>query len=202
MIDFWFTRNIQQLDSLSPRVIAKLRLSTLCLQSRAFRGAPHLGSRSFHNDNMWKISNTVFSYMFIDLYFAFELKTQLLLVFHIELCSCGSRNKLLFELITHSTGLSKNMYCANLFVCQSITSPQFTMSQSSSFQVQIGSQGLQRRTTIGGVQALGKLPGHYSMAASARGVGSYASHRPGVTRMDTPSTASAIRYIERDNECA
>ena len=67
------------------------------------------------------------------------------------------------------------------------------MSHSGSLQVEIGSHGLQRRTTIGGVRALGNSPGHYGMAASARGMGSYASHRPGVTHMDTPSTASAIR---------
>ena len=68
------------------------------------------------------------------------------------------------------------------------------MSHSSLFQIGIGSQELQRRTTTGGVQALGNSPGHYSMAASARGVESYASHRTGLTHMDTPSTASAIRY--------
>ena len=66
---------------------------------------------------------------------------------------------------------------------------------SYSRQVGIGSQGLQRRTTTaGGVQSLGNSPGHDSMAVSARGMGSYASHRPGVTHLATPSTASAIRY--------
>ena len=123
---------------------ANLRLSTLRLQSQAFRGAPHLGSRSFHNDNEWNISNTILNYMFIDFDCSFtnqKTKTPLLF-FHIELCSCGSRHKLLFELITRSKVLSKHMYSAHMFVCQSITSPQLTMSQSNSFQVQIGSQGL------------------------------------------------------------
>ena len=64
----------------------------------------------------------------------------------------------------------------------------------SQFQAQIGSQGLQRRITTSGVQALGNSPGHYSLAASARGTGGFASHRPGAAHVDTPMTASAIRY--------
>jgi hypothetical protein len=125
----------------------------------------------------------------VHLFLFFTVNQNLLLLFfHIELCSCGSRHKLLFELITHPTVLSKHIYCAHYFV--PIASPQFTMSQ---FQVQIGNQGLQRRTTTSGMQSLGNSPGHYSLAASARGTGGLASHRPGVTHVDTPMTASAIR---------
>ena len=61
------------------------------------------------------------------------------------------------------------------------------MSYSGAYsqQVGIGSHGLQRRTTAAsGTESLGNSPGHYSMAASARGVGSYPSHRPGVTHME------------------
>ena len=90
--------------------------------------------------------------------------------------------------------LSTNM-CRSFRVCQS-SNLQLTMSYSGAYtqQVGVGSHGVQRRTTAAsGIQALGHLPGHSSMAASARGVGSYLSHRPGVTHLENPSTAAAIR---------
>ena len=101
---------------------------------------------------------------------------------------------MLFELITHST-IVVETYVSLVCACQ-FSSLQFTMSYSGAYsqQVGVGSHGLQRRTTAAsGIQSLGNSPGHYSMAASARGVGSCPSHRPGVTHMETPSTATAIR---------
>ena len=117
-------------------------------------------------------------------------------LFHIALCPCGSIHKLLFELITDSTVIV-GQHISLICVCMYFTSLQFTMSYSGacSQQVWIGSQGLQRRTTTAsGIQSSENSPGRYSMAASARGVGSYPSHRPGVTHMETPSTVSAFCY--------
>ena len=70
------------------------------------------------------------------------------------------------------------------------------MSYPGAYNHQVGivSQGLQRRTTdASGIQSLGNSPGHCNMQATARGVGTYPSHRPGVAHLETPAAATAIR---------
>ena len=62
-------------------------------------------------DIEYSIQLHVHMFLFVSLH-----QNILLLCFNIELCSCGSRHKLLFELIAHSTVLS-NIFVALICLC-------------------------------------------------------------------------------------
>ena len=120
----------------------------------------------------------------------------------VSICVCVStymwlKTKLLFDLITHSTAVVETyVSLIVLCVCQP-SSLQFTMSYSGAYSHQVGI-GYHRRTTgTSGIQSLGNSPGQYSMQASARETGSYLSHRPRLTHLENPATATAIRYGSR-----
>ena len=63
------------------------------------------------------------------------------------------------------------------------------MSYSGAYSHQVGIGCGRCSTGTGGIHSLGNSPGRHSMQASA-----HPSHRPGVTHMETPTTATAIRY--------
>ena len=140
--------------------------------------------------------NTVLTCMFTFVY------VQVTIVFAICLSPCvclhtrGSIHKLLFYWITHSTVIVET-YVLRSFLNMSINQKStvhdvvFRFVFVAGWHWVAGIATSHNNSWWGAV--IGKFNGHYSMAASARGVGSFASNRPGVTHLETPSTASAIR---------
>ena len=90
-------------------------------------------------------------------------------------------------------GDCRNICVARIVVCQS-SNLLLTMSYSGAYNRQVGIGSHSRTTGTSGIRSLGNSPGQYIMQASARATGSYPFHRPGVTHLETPATATAIRY--------